>query len=31
VEKVAILIETKNGEIKKTNFGVITAKSGIFL
>jgi electron transfer flavoprotein alpha subunit len=28
VEKVAILIETKNGEIKKSNFGVITAAHG---
>jgi electron transfer flavoprotein alpha subunit len=28
VEKVAILIETKNGEVKKTNFGVITAARG---
>jgi electron transfer flavoprotein alpha subunit len=28
VEKVAILIETKNGEIKPTNFGVITAAHG---
>jgi len=28
VEKVAILIETKNGEIKKSNFGVITAAQG---
>lgn len=26
--KVAILIETKNGEIKKSNFGVITAAHG---
>jgi len=28
VEKVAILIETQNGEIKKSNFGVITAARG---
>jgi electron transfer flavoprotein alpha subunit len=28
VEKIAILIETKNGEIKKSNFGVITAAHG---
>ena len=28
MEKVAILIETKNGEIKKSNFGVITAARG---
>jgi electron transfer flavoprotein alpha subunit len=28
VEKVAILIETKNGEIKKSNFGAITAAHG---
>jgi len=28
MEKVAILIETKNGEIKKSNFGVITAAHG---
>jgi electron transfer flavoprotein alpha subunit len=28
VEKVAILIETKNGIIKKSNFGVITAAHG---
>lgn len=28
MEKVAILIETKNGEIKKANFGVITAAHG---
>ena len=28
MEKVAILIETKNGEIKKSNFGVITAAQG---
>lgn len=28
MQKVAILIETKNGEIKKTNFGVITAARG---
>jgi len=28
VEKVAILIETKNGEIKRSNFGVITAAHG---
>jgi electron transfer flavoprotein alpha subunit len=28
VEKVAILIETKNGEVKKSNFGVITAAQG---
>jgi len=28
VKKVAILIETKNGDIKKTNFGVIAAARG---
>ena len=28
MKKVAILIETKNGEIKKSNFGVITAAQG---
>jgi electron transfer flavoprotein alpha subunit len=28
MEKLAILIETKNGEIKKTNFGVIAAARG---
>jgi electron transfer flavoprotein alpha subunit len=28
VKRVAILIETKNGEIKKTNFGVISAAQG---
>ena len=28
MEKVAILIETKNGEVKKSNFGVITAAHG---
>jgi len=28
MEKVAILIETKNGAIKKSNFGVITAAHG---
>ena len=28
MEKIAILIETKNGEIKKSNFGVITAAHG---
>jgi len=28
VERLAILIETKNGEIKKSNFGVITAAQG---
>ncbi len=28
MEKVAILIEAKNGEIKKSNFGVITAAHG---
>jgi electron transfer flavoprotein alpha subunit len=28
VEKVAILIETKGGEVKKSNFGVITAAHG---
>jgi electron transfer flavoprotein alpha subunit len=28
VKKVAILIETKNGEVKKTNFGVIAAARG---
>jgi electron transfer flavoprotein alpha subunit len=28
VKKIAILIETQNGEIKKTNFGVITAARG---
>lgn len=28
MKKVAILIETKNGEIKKTNYGVITAARG---
>jgi len=28
VEKVAILVETKNGAIKKSNFGVITAAHG---
>jgi electron transfer flavoprotein alpha subunit len=28
VDKVAILIETKNGEIKKSNFGVIAAAHG---
>jgi len=28
MKKVAILIETKNGEIKKSNFGVITAARG---
>jgi electron transfer flavoprotein alpha subunit len=28
MQKIGILIETKNGEIKKTNFGVITAARG---
>ena len=28
MEKIAILIETRNGEIKKSNFGVITAAHG---
>ncbi len=28
MKKVAILIETKNGAIKKSNFGVITAAHG---
>lgn len=28
MEKIAILIETKNGDLKKTNFGVITAAHG---
>ncbi len=28
MEKIGIIIETKNGEIKKTNFGVITAARG---
>jgi len=28
VEKIGIIIETKNGEVKKTNFGVITAAHG---
>ena len=28
MEKIAILIETKDGEIKKSNFGVITAAHG---
>ncbi|CAB1060057.1 Electron transfer flavoprotein, alpha subunit [Olavius sp. associated proteobacterium Delta 1] len=28
MEKVAILIETKNGEIKQSNFGVVTAARG---
>ena len=28
MDKVAVLIETKNGEIKKTNFGVIAAARG---
>jgi len=28
MQKIGVLIETKNGEIKKTNFGVITAARG---
>ena len=28
MQKIGLLIETKNGEIKKTNFGVITAARG---
>jgi len=28
MQKIGILIETKNGEVKKTNFGVITAARG---
>ncbi|HIJ57398.1 MAG TPA: electron transfer flavoprotein subunit alpha/FixB family protein [Deltaproteobacteria bacterium] len=28
MEKIGILIETKDGEVKKTNFGVVTAASG---
>ncbi len=28
MQKIGILIETRNGEIKKTNFGVITSARG---